>query len=113
MGDYAQSVKYWASSIELRGSADLAKFYRDSFANGGWDAFLRAITQAPTLSFGHYRLALAHVDLGEIDAAFAQLNASMENHEQSIGWLKVQRSLQPLHNDPRFVTLLKRVGFPE
>ena len=112
MGNFEQSVKYFASCVELRGSRDLARIYLDAFANGGWDAFLHAITEAPPLWYERHYLALDHLGLGEIDAAFALFNASVDNHEQQVGSVKVEPSLLPLHNDPRFVALLRRAGFP-
>ncbi len=113
MGDFAQAVKYLASSAELHGELEVAQTFRDAFASGGWDAFLRAMTKTRTQIFGRYMRAVVHLSLGETEAAFALFNASIENHEQYSGFLKVERSLLPLHNDPRFVALLKRVGFPE
>ena len=113
MGDFAQAVKYGASAAELHGSPEVAKTFRDTFASGGWDAFLRAMTESRTQIFGRHHRAIAHLSLGETEAALALLNASIENHDQYSGHLKVEPSLLPLHNDPRFVALLKRAGFPE
>ena len=113
MGDFAQAVKYGASAAELHGSPDVAVTFHDAFANGGWDAFLRAVTETRLHIFERHMRAIAHLSLGETEAALASFNASIENHEQYSGHLKVEPSLRPLHNDPRFVALLKRVGFPE
>ncbi len=113
MGDFAQAVKYCASMTELHGAPEVAQTFRDAFASGGWDAFLRAMTDERTQIYGCHHRALAHLSLGETEAAFALFNASIENHEQYFGFLKVEPSLLPLHNDPRFVALLKRAGFPD
>ena len=42
--------------------------------------------------------------------AFDYLERVYGDRSESIVWLKVDPSFDPLRNDPRFVALLKRVG---
>ena len=65
------------------------------------------------LADNNWVLAKAYVDLGEKDKAFAELNKAYENRVSSLLWLKVEPQLGPLHDDPRFQELLRRIGFPQ
>jgi serine/threonine-protein kinase len=55
-------------------------------------------------------LARIHTALGENDQAFDYLERVYADRSESIVWLKVDPSFEPLHKDPRFVALLKKVG---
>jgi tetratricopeptide (TPR) repeat protein len=58
----------------------------------------------------HRGLALVYAALGETDLAFKCLEASYEQHEESLLNLKVDPKLDPLRSDPRFLALMKKVG---
>ena len=58
-------------------------------------------------------LAKAYVDLGNKDQAFAELNKAYEIRLSSLCWLKVEPQMDPLRSDPRFVELLRKMGFPQ
>jgi serine/threonine protein kinase/Tfp pilus assembly protein PilF len=57
-------------------------------------------------------LFLARVDaaLGKRDEAVALLEKLYSERSESIVWLRVDPTLKPLRNDPKFVALAKRVG---
>jgi len=59
-----------------------------------------------------YLVAAVHAGLGEKDAAFAGLNRAADDRSGWLPWLKVEPKWEPLHNDPRFADLLRRVGLP-
>ena len=73
---------------------------------GDYEARVREGKASPFL------LAVIHAGLGDRDAAFAWLEKSYEERSNWMALLKVGRRLQPLHGDPRFRSLLERVGFP-
>ena len=58
-------------------------------------------------------MALVYTALGEIDMAFTCLGESYERHEEAILTLKVDPKADPLRSDPRFVTLLRKIGIVE
>ena len=62
---------------------------------------------------GSYSAARIYAELGEKDKAFVALNKAYENRESDLLPIKVDPLLDPLHDDPRFKELLKRVGLPE
>ncbi len=112
-GNYAESVEERAKIGEITDNPQAAAFVRESFANGGWQGFLRAMTgnpQAPKVP--PYILATFYAELGEKDKAFAILNKLYEDHD-FLGSIKVDPRFDSLHDDPRFQDLLRRVGLPQ
>lgn len=58
-----------------------------------------------------YFVAVIYVGLKENDQAFAWLEKSFEQHDPNLPAMKCDPQLDPLRSDPRFSSLLKRVGF--
>ena len=59
-----------------------------------------------------FTVALVHVGLGDVDAAFAWLERSLEHREDAMVSLKVNPRIDGLRGDPRLVSLMRRVGLP-
>ena len=57
-----------------------------------------------------FKLAASHAVVGEIDAALTWLDAAVDQRDSRLLWLKVHPRFAPLRDDPRFETLLARVG---
>jgi TolB-like protein/DNA-binding winged helix-turn-helix (wHTH) protein len=55
-------------------------------------------------------LALFHVRLGELDAAFKSLETAYTKHEAELIYLKVDPQWDGVRSDPRFQSLLQRIG---
>jgi tetratricopeptide (TPR) repeat protein len=112
-GKYAEAVELRAKAFEANGDARSAALMRESFAKGGWEGFNRFMVgeQRPP-NLPSYTLAVSFTALGEKDKAFDSLNKSYENHEiPLVRFLNNDPRLDPLRNDPRFIDLMKRVGF--
>ncbi len=58
-------------------------------------------------------IANAHAYRGEFDEAFACLERAYENRDPDLAYLKPDWFLRPLHGDPRWAALLRKVGLPE
>jgi TolB-like protein/DNA-binding winged helix-turn-helix (wHTH) protein/Tfp pilus assembly protein PilF len=56
-----------------------------------------------------YPIAWVYVALGENDNALASLEKAYDARSAWMPWLKVEPKFDPLHNDPRFISLLKRL----
>lgn len=56
-----------------------------------------------------YVLAKLHVSLKEPDAAFELLSKACDRHLARAIWIRADPELDPIHSDPRFNALLKRV----
>jgi TolB-like protein/Tfp pilus assembly protein PilF len=57
-----------------------------------------------------YDIAMIHVGLGAVDQAFTCLEAAYEQRSLWLGYLKVEPQLDALRSDPRFRSLLDRLG---
>jgi TolB-like protein/DNA-binding winged helix-turn-helix (wHTH) protein/Tfp pilus assembly protein PilF len=61
----------------------------------------------PALSF-----AIVYVGLGEKEQAFLWLEKAYDERTNSLAYLKVQATWDPLRSDPRFADLVRRIGLP-
>src|SRR4030095_12714270 len=113
-GDYAESVEELARFQELIGGAETATLMRESFAEGGWQGFLRAMTdERRPANLTSYNVATFHAALGEKDKAFVELNRAYQNREGILGLLKVDPRFDSLHDDPRFEDLARSFRFTQ
>jgi TolB-like protein/Tfp pilus assembly protein PilF len=60
-----------------------------------------------------YWLAATYAQLGDKDAAFAELEKSYQNRDWFLQRLKVDPFMDPLRGDPRFDAMIKRLNLPE
>jgi hypothetical protein len=58
-----------------------------------------------------YAMLMIHLELGPEARVFELLEQLYKEHNDWLVWLKVSPELRHLHEDPRFKSLLKRVGF--
>jgi Tfp pilus assembly protein PilF len=54
-----------------------------------------------------------YAGLGEKDHAFAALDLAFQRRDSRLTMLLNIETLEPLHSDPRFADLLRRVGLPD
>ncbi|PYT59366.1 MAG: hypothetical protein DMG35_14755 [Acidobacteria bacterium] len=59
-----------------------------------------------------YSIALVYVGLGDKDRAFQWLRNSFAEHDDDLLDLNDDPRVEPLHSDPRFQDLVRRVGIP-
>jgi len=57
--------------------------------------------------------AMIYAQMGEIDLAFEWLEKAYVTNEVEMYWLRVEPPFDPLRNDPRWQTILDKVGFPK
>jgi TolB-like protein len=55
--------------------------------------------------------AAIYTSLGQTEKALESLDKAFRDHEVEMYWLKVEPLFSPLHGDPRFVNILKKIGF--
>lgn len=61
---------------------------------------------------GRYEIALVYAGLGKKDEAFDWLEKSYTSRDKGLTYLKIDPCIEPLRSDPRFHSLLRRVGLP-
>lgn len=85
-----------------------------AYSTGGRTAYLRQIVKIHALiDRPWYYCALDYADLGERDAALAELNKAYENRQFEVLYLLVDPELDPLRSDLRFQELVGKIGFPQ
>jgi eukaryotic-like serine/threonine-protein kinase len=55
-------------------------------------------------------IAALHASLGDVDEAFRWLDVAVDEHATGLIFLRVHPRLDPIRQDPRYQTLLRRVG---
>ncbi len=88
-----------AQTLARRGDADAARATLDELAHLGAQRYV-----SPCL------LAQLHCVLGDRPAALAQLQRALELHDPELVFIGVRPSYAPLHGDPGFDAIRKRVG---
>jgi tetratricopeptide (TPR) repeat protein len=85
------------------------------WAEGGWERSVRAWLEAATHreGFPPWRIAAFYASIGETDEAFAWLERGYRERDPLMIVTKFHPLLDPLHSDPRFDDLVRRIGFPE
>ncbi len=71
----------------------------------------RALEQLKAIDNDSYEVAEVHAQRGEIEPAFAALTAAVANREAGIAQVKGDPLLRPLHSDPRFAALARKIGY--
>jgi serine/threonine-protein kinase len=57
-------------------------------------------------------ISVVHACLGDKDAAFEWLEKALQEHAAFLVWIKSFGALESLRGDPRFDSLVKRIGIP-
>lgn len=58
-----------------------------------------------------FHMSLPYIALGDRDQAIGWLEKAYQDHDEWLVYLKVYPEFGPLRDDPRFVSLVKRIGF--
>jgi len=61
---------------------------------------------------GHFQIAEVYSSLGEPDKAFEWLERAFAGHDPGTSAIAVSPLLKPLHDDPRWLELLDKIGYP-
>jgi tetratricopeptide (TPR) repeat protein len=114
LGRYREAIAAYQEAIKLGESGPDAQILLGAaYAKGGERDKARAILKRFETGNEYVSpvgLAVLHVALGERDQAFASLEAAYAAHDQQLIWLRGEWEFDPLHSDPRFEDLVRRVG---
>ncbi len=109
-GNFAESVTEHAKYQELNGEPNKAALLRENFAKGGWQGFLRTITDGQwQFDLSWDDLTAYYVALGDKDKAFVLLNKRADEGAK-LRNVKIDPRLDSLRDDPRYEELVRRVG---
>jgi eukaryotic-like serine/threonine-protein kinase len=120
---YPQVIEQWKVWGQLMGDryeSEFAAALEQGFRSGGWKGALNKGIQVrlaqrktgyPDTSA--YSIARLYADLGNKDQAFKWLDTAYREHDFELIKLKTDFLLAPLHSDPRFAELVRKVGLPQ
>jgi adenylate cyclase len=111
--DYANAIEETQRYYEARGQSELATLIRDTFAKGGWPAYLQLVVaeDSPLKERIGFK-AKAYSELGDTENAFAAIDTAYEVHESSLIFLKVEPLFESIRADPRYEELMVKLRFP-
>jgi TolB-like protein/Tfp pilus assembly protein PilF len=113
-----KAVEMYARLIGLSGG-DAAMFpdMKRTFATGGRAAVIRSLIELQsnpaTPGYSPSDVAQLYSTLGDKDKAFFWLNKAYEERAVRLIYLRVEPEYDPLRTDPRYVELVRRIGFPQ
>jgi tetratricopeptide (TPR) repeat protein len=118
LGNQDAAVADWAMEMKKMGRPEWA----EAFISGYWKAKLKGACEAliellknesqkeyvsPNDFARYYGL------MGDRDQAFAWLEKGYAERSGRMEYLKIEDFLEPMHSDPRYIDLLKRMGLPQ
>jgi TolB-like protein len=114
----AEETKAWElSGMDAAEALKRADALRSAFASKGpsgyWEKILefsQAAVNAPESYSSSYGTAILYTRLGQTDRAIESLELAFTQHQLAMTEIAIEPAFDPLRSDPRFVTLLRRVG---
>ena len=118
---YPRVIEEWKAIGQLsadRNESDFASALEKGFRSAGWKGALTKgieVRQAQRKNgySSAFRVAGMYAELGDKDQAFQWLNTAYQERDFFLFGLKTDFSLDPLHSDPRFAELVRKVGLPQ
>jgi TolB-like protein/DNA-binding winged helix-turn-helix (wHTH) protein len=119
LGMYQEAVAEWEDVARKYGYDDLAVALARGYSRSGYKAALQEVVlgmekHARREYFPPWMLAHFYGELGDKDRAFARLDKSYADHDLPLQFLKVDPFWSDnLRSDPRFASLVRRMGLPQ
>jgi len=118
---YRQVIEEWKVYGKLsadRNESDFASALEQGSHSAGWKgALTKGIemrqAQRKTGYSSAYDIAALYADLGDKEQAFQWLNTAYQERDGKVAGLRVDFLLDPLHSDPHFAELVRKVGLPQ
>jgi len=117
-GKYEEAIKEFEQALQLAPESTgplsmLAYCYARTGRIEEARTILGQLIEQAKIEHASWRdVAGIYAGLGEKDHAFAALDLAFQRRESLLSELREHESLEPLHSDPRFSELLKKVGLP-
>ena len=97
----------------LAASEEKLQRLREAYKASGQEGYLRKkLELLKEKKEDNYGVAVIEARLGKKDEAFKALGKGYEERSAFMSFVKVDPELDSLHSDPRFQTLLRKMGLP-
>jgi eukaryotic-like serine/threonine-protein kinase len=117
MGNYEQAYSELREYFRLLNADEAAQALQRGYAEGGYRTAMRAVADAVWAKSYRRRInsmdvAGFYVAAGEQHRALDWLEKAYEEHSSVLPYLNVIWSMEPLHSNPRFQDLVRRMKLP-
>ena len=118
-GRHEEALTHLEKAVSLSGGASsaVAELGRWYAITGQTDRALEIIEQLKERSnrtyVPSYDIAMVYVGLGDTDKVLEWLEKAYQEHSAWLVWLHLIPWCEPLHPDPRFQDLVRRIGLPQ
>jgi serine/threonine-protein kinase len=116
-GEMDEAIEHISQAIELSDSnpqylATLAWAYGLAGEEEKAEQVIHELEQEATLRFvPRYDLAVARIGVGDTDRALTALEESVKSNDSWLGWVSVDPRFATVREDPRFIAVLKSLGY--
>jgi TolB-like protein/DNA-binding winged helix-turn-helix (wHTH) protein len=116
-GRYKEAVDYWVKLSIAFGDRQRATELLRAFHRGGYSGVVRlqladATRQAKKRYVPPVVLAWYHAQLGHREETLSLLEEGYRQHAPGLLWLQDEMAYDFLHNDPRYRSLIEKIGLP-
>ncbi|MEP6999223.1 MAG: BTAD domain-containing putative transcriptional regulator [bacterium] len=112
--DNVSALRAFRRAAVLNGGRDSAQIAFGLAVTGQRDSAMRVLGALVAVPQGRYLppvpIAKAYVALGDVNAAFRWLERGYDQRAAQMHTIKVTPAFDPLHTDPRWARLLRRMG---
>jgi len=125
-GNYDLAVAEFITYLKLDGkSSETINKYEEAYKKDGWKGFWLAqlndqlAVEAETLAknksayIPYWRIAQTYATIGNKDKAIEYLRSAIDELQPDVLYIPNIHYYDPMRDDPRFVELMKKVGFPQ
>lgn len=111
-----EALAEYERAMALDGTrAEVVKALRRAFESGGWKAYWAKSLSGLLKKSSHeyvspYLIATLYAQSGDKENAFRCLEKAYATHDDSLTFIKADRDLDLLHSDPRYASLLQKMG---
>ena len=117
LGDQDGFAADWTTFRKTSGRPDeaaaFAAGYKKAKLKGACTALINILkTKSQTEYISPYEIAVHYALMGDRDNTFEWLEKAYQEHSGRMEYTKLEDFFQPFHSDPRYIDLLRRMGFP-
>jgi len=118
---YPEVIEEWKTYGQLSGDrneSEFASVMERELRAAGWKRALTKgieirLAQRKASYFPASHIAALYAELGDKDQAFRWLSTAYQERDYWLEDLKTDFSFDPLHSDPRFAKLVRKMGLPQ